>query len=82
MTDIAHPDALPVDARPTETPAEVRMHRESFHTFLKFATFAVMHVALVLVSLSISFFGHAPLLGLFLGVGGTVAMVVGFMIAE
>jgi hypothetical protein len=77
MTDIAH-----VDAIPSESPAEVRTHRESFHTFLKFTTFAVMHVALVLVSLAISFFGNAPLLGLFLGVGGTVAMVVGFLIAE
>ena len=82
MTDIAHPDVIPAGAIPTETPAEVRMHRESFHTFPKFATFAVMHVALVLVSLAISFLGNAPLLGLFLGVGGTVAMVVGFLIAE
>jgi hypothetical protein len=77
MTDITH-----VDAVPTETPAEVRMHRESFNTFLKFATFAAMHVALVLVSMAIAFFGNAPLLGIFLGVGGTIALVVGFLIAE
>ena len=77
MTDITHADAIPSDS-----PAEVRAHRESFHTFLKFATFAAMHVALVLVSLAIAFFGNAPLFGVLLGVGGTVAMVIGFLMTE
>ena len=77
MTDLTH-----ADVQPTETPAEVRDHRESFHSFLKFATFAVMHVALMLVCLALGFPGDAPITAVLLGIFGTVAMVVAFLLID
>ena len=74
MTDITYADAIA-----SENPAEVRTHRESFNTFLKFTTFAVLHVALILVCLAIAFFGHAGLFAVLLGTGGTIALVVAFL---
>lgn len=75
MTDIAHANALP-----PENPVEVRTHRKSFDTFVKFATFSTLHVALILASLALAFFGHATLFAILLGVGGTVALIVAFVV--
>jgi hypothetical protein len=61
------------------TPAEMRAHRESFDTFLKSAIFAVLHVGLILSCLALAFLGHASLFAVFLGVGGTLALIVAFL---
>jgi hypothetical protein len=70
------------DVRVPENPAEVRAHRESFHWFMKFAIFSVMHVGLVLACLALGFPGNAPTFALLLGIGGTLALIVAFMITE
>jgi len=79
MTDLSHSQAADT---PHESPAEVRSHRESFHGFLKFATFSVMHVALMLVCLALGFPGNAPVFALLLGIFGTIAMVIAFLVAD
>jgi hypothetical protein len=78
MTHVTHS----ANVTAPETPAQVRDHRESFHWFMKFAIFAVLHVALVLACLALGFPGHAPTFALLLGVGGTLALIVAFMITE
>jgi hypothetical protein len=81
MTDAVHDIAPDIADDPAlNPPGEVRTHRESFETFLKFALFAVMHVGLVLVCLALGFLGHAAVLALLLGLGGTAALVLGFLI--
>jgi hypothetical protein len=39
-----------------------------------------MHIALVLVSLALAFLGHAPLIAVLLGLGGTVALIAAFAV--
>jgi hypothetical protein len=64
-----------------ETTAEVRAHRLSFITFERLVLFAVMHITLTLGCLALAFVGHLPVIGLLLGVGGTLALIVGFVVA-
>ena len=67
------------DARATaEEPCE---HEETFRSFNKLVLFAILHVGLVLACLALAFLGQVPLLALLIGLGGTIAMVVGFVIA-
>jgi hypothetical protein len=63
------------------TPAsEVRAHRRTFFAFERLVLFASMHVALTLSCLALAFIGHAPMLALLFGIGGTLAMIVGFAV--
>jgi hypothetical protein len=65
-----------------ETAAEVQAHRRTFMTFERLVLFGVMHITLILVCLALAFFGHLSLIGLLLGVGGTVALIAGFVVAS
>jgi energy-converting hydrogenase Eha subunit C len=67
------------DARATAE--ELREHEETFRSFNKLVLFAILHVGLVLACLALAFLGQVPLLALLIGLGGTIAMVVGFVIA-
>lgn len=71
MTDVPH-----------DNPVEVRAHRESFNSFAKLALFGGMHVALVLICLALGFPGHAPVFAVMLGIGGTLALIVAFLITD
>ena len=57
-------------------------HQQTFNSFNKLVLFAILHIALVLACLALAFLGGAPLLGLLLGVGGTVALLVVFSITS
>jgi hypothetical protein len=61
--------------------AEVRAHRRTFVTFERLVLFGVLHITLTLACLALAFLGHAPVIALLLGVGGTLALVAGFVIA-
>jgi hypothetical protein len=65
----------------SDTAAEVRAHRRAFITFERLVLFAVLHITLTLACLALAFVGDAPVFGLLLGVGGTVALIVGFVVA-
>jgi hypothetical protein len=58
----------------------VEEHRETFQSFSKFVLFACLHVGLVLVCLALAFLGGIPVLALLLGLGGTAAMIVAFLV--
>lgn len=57
---------------------ELREHQKTFNTFSKLVLFAGLHVALVLACSAMAFVGQVPLLGLLLGLGGTLALMVAF----
>jgi hypothetical protein len=63
-----------------ESAAESRVHRRSFLAFERVVLFAVMHVALTLSCLALAFLGNAPIVALLPGVGGTLALIVGFAV--
>jgi hypothetical protein len=65
----------------SDTAAEVRAHRRTFITFERLVLFAVMHITLTLACLALAFIGDAPVFALLLGVGGTLALIVGFVVA-
>ena len=67
------------DARATAE--ELREHEETFRSFNKLVLFAILHVGLVLACLALAFLGQVPLVALLIGLGGTIAMVVAFVIA-
>jgi hypothetical protein len=60
---------------------ELNEHRRSFMTFERIVLFAVMHVALMLVCLALAFIGQIPLIALLLGAGGTLALIVAFVLS-
>lgn len=67
---------------PDNPAQELREHQETFHSFSKLVLFAVLHVALVLVCLALAFLGHIPVLGVLLGLGGTLALVAAFAVTS
>ena len=61
---------------------ELREHEETFHSFSKLVLFAVLHIGLVLVCLALGFVGHIPVLAVLMGLGGTLVLLVTFVIAS
>jgi energy-converting hydrogenase Eha subunit C len=61
---------------------ELREHEETFHSFSKLVLFAVLHIGLVLVCLALGFVGHIPVLAVLMGLGGTLVLLVAFVIAS
>lgn len=59
---------------------ELRAHRRSYVTFERLVLFSVLHIALVLVCLALAFLGDAPLIAFLLGIGGSLAIIVGLMV--
>lgn len=60
---------------------ELDDHQATFRSFSKLVLFSVLHVGLVLACLALAFLGHVPVLALLLGLGGTIAMIVAFVMA-
>lgn len=60
---------------------ELRDHQKTFHSFNKLILFAVLHIGLVLGCMALAFLAHVPVFALLLGLGGTVALIVGFVAA-
>jgi small-conductance mechanosensitive channel len=73
MADIVHDPRL--------ADWELRAHRQTFRSFNKLVLFAILHVGLVLGCLALAFPGNTPVLATMLGVGGTIALIVGFAAA-
>jgi hypothetical protein len=59
---------------------ELREHQETFQSFSKLVLFAVLHIMLILVCLALAFVGHIPVLAVLLGIGGTLALMIGFAV--
>jgi hypothetical protein len=63
-----------------EPAAEVRAHRRSFIAFERLVLFAILHITLTLACLALAFLGQVPLFAVLLGVGGTIALIVAFVV--
>lgn len=74
MADTLHNPQLAAD--------DLRAHQETFHSFNKLVLFAVLHILLVLACLALAFLGNIPVLALLLGLGGTLALIVGFAVSS
>lgn len=72
----------PVVNSPEDSARELREHEETFHSFSKLVLFAVLHIVLVLVCLALGFVGHIPVLAVLMGLGGTLVLLVAFVIAS
>jgi hypothetical protein len=55
-------------------------HAATYAAFNKLVTFTLLWIVLLLVSMAIGLVGHAPLLALLLGIGGSIALLIGFAI--
>lgn len=55
-------------------------HVATYTAFNKLMTFTVLWVVLILVSMALGLVAHLPLLALVLGLGGSVALLIGFAI--
>ena len=73
---------IPIVNSPEESARELREHEETFHSFSKLVLFAVLHIGLVLVCLALGFVGHIPVLAVLMGLGGTLVLLVAFVIAS
>ena len=71
---IVAPDSAPVE--------ELRAHQQTYQGFSKLVLFSALHIVLVLVCMALGFVGHMPTLAVILGLGGTVALEVGFAISS
>ncbi len=79
MASTANLKIVASDSAPAE---ELRAHEQTYQGFSKLVLFAALHIVLVLVCMALGFVGHMPTLGVILGLGGTVALVVGFAISS
>ena len=57
-------------------------HVATYASFSKLVTFTLLWIVLLLVSMALGLIGHLPLLALVLGVGGSIALLIGFAILD
>jgi hypothetical protein len=65
---------------PGLTKQELREHEQAFHSFSKLFLFAILHIGLVLACMALAFLANLPVLALLIGLGGTAALVMGFLV--
>ncbi|TAJ82462.1 hypothetical protein [Reyranella sp.] len=65
---------------PGLTTQELREHEQAFHSFSKLILFAILHIGLVLACMALAFLANIPVLALLIGLGGTAALVMGFLV--
>lgn len=66
---------------PGLTTQELREHEQAFHSFSKLILFSILHIGLVLACIALAFLANIPVLALLIGLGGTAALVMGFLVA-
>lgn len=62
------------------TQEEIRAHMDTYTAFSKLVLFVILWVVLLLSSMALGLVAHVGLLSLLLGVGGTVALLIGFAV--
>ena len=59
---------------------DYRAHMQTYTSFNKLVLFSILFIVLLLVSMALGLVGHASVLALLLGVGGTLALIVAFAV--
>lgn len=62
------------------TQEEIRTHLATYTAFSKLVLFASLWVVLLLASMALGLIAHIGILSLLLGVGGTIALLIGFAV--
>ena len=62
------------------TQEEFREHQETYQAFNKLVLFMILWLVLLLSTMALGLIGGVSLLALLLGVGGTLALIIGFAI--
>ncbi|MEI6204357.1 MAG: aa3-type cytochrome c oxidase subunit IV [Enhydrobacter sp.] len=62
------------------TQEEIRVHTETYTAFNKLVLFTVLWVILLLASMALGLIAHVGIISLLLGVGGTIALLIGFAV--
>ena len=60
--------------------AEYRAHLATYNSFNKLVLFMILWIVLLLSTMALGLVGGVHLLSLLLGVGGTIALLVGFTV--
>ena len=61
---------------------EYRAHAATYTAFSKLVLFMILWIVLLLGCMALGLVGNSGLIALILGVGGTVALLIGFAIAN
>jgi hypothetical protein len=59
---------------------DYRAHQETYDAFNKLVLFSLLWIVLLLVSMALGLIGNLPIIALLLGVGGSLALLVGFAV--
>ena len=62
------------------THEEIRVHTETYTAFNKLVLFTILWVILLLASMALGLIAHVGIISLLLGVGGTIALLIGFAV--
>ena len=65
-----------------EAKADYPAHAATYSAFSKLVTFSLLWIVLVLVAMALGLVAHLPLLALVLGIGGSIALLIGFAILD
>lgn len=55
-------------------------HAATYAAFSKLVAFSLLWIIVLLVSMALGLIAHLPLLGLVLGIGGSIALLIGFAV--
>ncbi len=59
---------------------DYRAHHETYEAFSKLVTFSLLWIVVILASMALGLVGGLSILGLLLGVGGSIALLIGFAV--
>jgi hypothetical protein len=59
---------------------EYRAHLDTYTSFSKLVTFMILWIVLLLSSMALGLIAHVSIIALLLGVGGTLALIIGFAV--
>jgi hypothetical protein len=62
------------------TSEEYTAHLATFTSFSKLVTFMIIWLIILLSSMALGLVAHIPLIALLLGIGGSLALVIGFAV--
>ena len=63
-----------------EAQDDYREHQETYEAFSKLVTFSLLWIVVILASMALGIVGGLSILGLLLGVGGSIALLIGFAV--
>jgi hypothetical protein len=59
---------------------EYRAHLDTYTSFSKLVTFMILWIVLLLSSMALGLIAHVSIIALLLGIGGSLALIIGFAV--